>query len=122
MAGAKKKNRNTVTNKAAGLNLPPQATNGPAPDANRINAKASRPGAPGTLGLTQSKPVHSGPLTPKSPNPIPALDYKEVQHNEVEVLQSIWMEDYKSVVKTGAWNVSSMLLSTVCVIRAMSSN
>ena len=54
-----------------------------------------------------SSPAPSAPpykLAPKPPQP--TLDYNEVQQNEVEVLKSIWMDDYKPVVKMGAWNVS----------------
>lgn len=70
-------------------------------------------GAAATLGVSPAK--HAPPKSPKPAAAVPvptgpALDYKEIQRNEVEVLQSIWMDDYQPVVKTGAWNVS--LLNT----------
>jgi hypothetical protein len=50
----------------------------------------------------------SGIVAAKSPGP--AIDYNEVQQNEVEVLRSIYMEDFEEANnKTGAWHVSSRL-------------
>ena len=46
----------------------------------------------------------------------PATDYTEIQHDEVEALRSIYMEEFREEeAKTGAWNVgfSGSLLSTV---------
>lgn len=34
-------------------------------------------------------------------------DYETIQRDEVEVLKSIFMDDYEHVEKTGAWNVST---------------
>lgn len=35
-----------------------------------------------------------------------SLDYDKIQKDEVEVLKSIFMDDYEHVETTGAWNVS----------------
>lgn len=35
-----------------------------------------------------------------------SLDYGKIQRDEVEVLKSIFMDDYEHVETTGAWNVS----------------
>lgn len=34
------------------------------------------------------------------------LDYDKIQRDEVEVLRSIFMDDYEHVETTGVWNVS----------------
>ncbi|KAF8428685.1 kinase-like domain-containing protein [Tirmania nivea] len=95
----KHKTTSTTKNQAANGNTPLSSLpNNKMPVDAKANGKPTKPAA---LGVQQSK------STPKSaPAHQPALDYKEVQRNEVEVLQSIWMEDYIPVVKTGAWNTS----------------
>ena len=36
-------------------------------------------------------------------------NYGEIQHDEIEVLRSIYMDDFvEEKTKTGAWNVSSV--------------
>lgn len=35
-----------------------------------------------------------------------SLDYDKIQRDEVEVLKSIFMDDYEHVETTGVWNVS----------------
>jgi hypothetical protein len=48
----------------------------------------------------------SGAVVAKSP----AIDYNEVQQNEVEALRSIYMEDFEEAgSKMGAWNVGNNL-------------
>lgn len=42
---------------------------------------------------------------PMAPGVAP-LDYDKVQRDEVEVLKSIFMDDYEHVETAGAWNVS----------------
>lgn len=42
---------------------------------------------------------------PMAPGAVP-LDYDKVQRDEVEVLKSIFMDDYEHVETAGAWNVS----------------
>lgn len=44
------------------------------------------------------------------------LDYDKVQRDEVEVLKSIFMDDYEHVETTGAWNVSWPFKTTYCSI------
>ena len=48
-------------------------------------------------------------------------NYEEIQHDEIEALRSIYMDDFvEEGVKTGAWNVGindSPLLSSKCVLR-----
>ena len=33
-------------------------------------------------------------------------EYQQIQKDELEVLQSVFMDDYKSIERSGAWNVS----------------
>jgi len=40
----------------------------------------------------------------------PSLDYIKVQEDEIEVLKSIFMDDYEMVEAAGAWNVSNILI------------
>lgn len=54
-----------------------------------------------------------------APSVVPAvvlLDYDKVQRDEVEVLKSIFMDDYEHVETTGAWNVSWPFKITYCSI------
>ena len=92
---AHKKNR---TNHKATANKPSQL---PGPQKN--GADAQKPG-----NMPKGKQAPTSPPPPKTPAPMPtpSLDYKEVQEYEVEALEAIWAEDFKPIVKTGAWNVS----------------
>lgn len=47
--------------------------------------------------------------TPSMAPAIATLDYDKVQRDEVEVLKSIFMDDYEHVETAGAWNVSCHL-------------
>lgn len=116
----KKNNRKTASttnNRPANGNTPLSLlpNNGTSMDA-KANCKPTKPAA---LGVPQTKSTYAPPKSPKpapaAPAHQPALDYKEVQRNEVEVLQSIWMEDYTPVVKTGAWNVSMLSVCWIIV-------
>jgi len=93
----KRKTASTTSNRPANGNGTPMGA--------KENGKPTKPAA---LGVPPAKSTHAPPRPPKPAPAVPALDYKEVQRNEVEVLQSIWMEDYMPVVKTGAWNVSML--------------
>lgn len=39
-----------------------------------------------------------------------ALDYEKIQRDEVEVLKSIFMDDYEHMETAGAWNVSQIFV------------
>lgn len=95
-----RKNASTANHRAAALS--PLLKNA-VPETPGISKPRSKP-----TGAVSPPP--SAPLAPLKPPqllpPPPLLDYKEVQQNEVEVLKSIWMDDFKPVVKIGAWNVS----------------
>lgn len=100
-----RKNASTANHRAAALSpLPKNAV----PEIPGISKPRSKP--TGAVSPPPSAPLHKSALAPlKPPQPLPPtplLDYKEVQQNEVEVLKSIWMDDFKPVVKIGAWNVS----------------
>lgn len=102
----KKNRRKSANHRAAASSL---LSKDAVPDTPGVSKPHSKPtGA--TSSPAQNAPLHKPALAPpKSPQPLPpkpSLDYKEVQQNEVEVLKSIWMDDYKPVVKMGAWNVS----------------
>jgi hypothetical protein len=47
---------------------------------------------------------------------VPTLEYKQIQADELEVLRSVFMDDYKHVEKVGAWNVSNILLGLLVII------
>lgn len=62
------------------------------------------------------KPKRGSISAPKQPamTPVPpSLDYIKVQEDEIEVLKSIFMDDYEMVEAAGAWNVSNIL---ICVL------
>ncbi|KAI5790224.1 kinase-like domain-containing protein [Geopyxis carbonaria] len=79
---------------------------------------------PPTKKKHANPPVGSGPSGPDLPStpvkkataslivPNPgtpgrgSLQYKQIQKDEVDVLQSIYMDDYQHIEKTGAWNTS----------------
>ncbi len=69
--------------------------------------KGSDPASPDKNGaprLQEFKPMASG------------IDCRQAQHDELEVLRSIYMEDYEDVKVKGAWSVSAcpfILLHTV---------
>lgn len=42
-------------------------------------------------------------------------ELKEIQHNEIEALQAIFMEDYHEVVNKTAWKVKEYL-RFVCIV------
>ena len=113
----KRKTALTTNNRPVNGNTPlsPLPNNGTPMDA-KANGKPTKPAA---LEVPQAKSTNVPPKSPKQapavPAHQPALDYKEVQRNEVEVLQSIWMEDYIPVVKTGAWNVSMLSVCWIIV-------
>jgi hypothetical protein len=56
-------------------------------------------------------PGQAGYKAPLTPGATSALDYKQVQKDELEVLQSVFMDDYEHVERHGAWNVSRHTLS-----------
>lgn len=57
--------------------------------------------------VTPTKNVKRNSMNAPSMTPAAAsLDYDKIQRDEVEVLKSIFMDDYKHVETTGAWNVS----------------
>jgi hypothetical protein len=67
-------------------------------------AKSAIPGTPGVKKVPAiSTPL---PLTPGKP----LLDYQQIQKDELEVLKSVFMDDYEHVEKHGAWNVSIHIL------------
>jgi len=69
-------------------------------------------------------PAHTNRTPLKKPNnvktplkpvvaPLPAvtpgkavLEYQQIQKDEIEVLQSVFIEDYRHIDRPGAWNVS----------------
>lgn len=68
--------------------------------------------APKTPGKTSTKNrKHNETSTPKPPlaNPAdgPSINYAEVQAEEIDVLQAIYMEDYEDVKVKSAWSKSS---------------
>ena len=51
-----------------------------------------------------------------------ASKYAEIQQDEIEVLRSIYMEDFVEVkTKTGAWNVGKLSRAT-CGVRSINKN
>ncbi|PWW78121.1 Serine/threonine-protein kinase [Tuber magnatum] len=57
------------------------------------------------------KPKRGSISAPKQPamTPVPpSLDYTKVQEDEIEVLKSIFMDDYETVETVGAWNKSNL--------------
>ena len=47
----------------------------------------------------------------------PATNYAEIQHDEVEALRSIYMDEFhEEVAKTGAWNVCIFVFPSLDVL------
>lgn len=69
-------------------------------------AKASNSADASVTPLKKGGVEVSPPAAADTPNPL--QEYKQMQDDEVEVLKSIFMEDFKHVEKAGAWNVSTL--------------
>jgi len=59
---------------------------------------------------TPVKPV-AAPLPAVMPGKA-MLDYQQIQKDEIEVLKSVFMEDYEHIERASAWNVSLWLYLT----------
>lgn len=76
--------------------------------ANNKNNGSAPPSAkhPGEIAIPPTTPIKT-----RQPPPMPmtpggsTLEYKQIQDDEVEALEAIFMEDYTRVEKAGAWNV-----------------
>lgn len=70
---------------------------------------------PSTATPTKNAKRNSVNVSSMAPT-VALLDYDKVQRDEVEVLKSIFMDDYEHVETTGAWNVSWLFKITYCSI------
>jgi len=86
---------------------------------NKKNNAKNIPKVPeGNLDL--SIPPSKKPGTHVSPSQLPSLtpgkaslSYQQIQKDELEVLQSVFMDDYKYIERAGAWNVSIHIFYSV---------
>jgi hypothetical protein len=88
---------------------PPRTPQNKKPNA-KITVKPSS-GTPAQPNTGDKKPVAlSAPSTLSTPPAVApgnaSSQYQQIQHDEIEVLKSVYMEDFKSIERPGAWNVS----------------